>query len=266
MNSKLIIISMFYYLIIIYMKFSKVLEYLKDIRVLSILLIVIFILGFIYSKCIEGMTVSQLEQQRKDFDKSIHDASFNELTDEKKRAAATASDNKLTKPIAPSMPSVPSMPSKKTEPTEAEKRAESNAIDGKLSTICPEGCKQSCPNADLKCLQSMHPRCVNCEAKIPVGEHKIVGNIGDSNQEMPVINININTENSKDLSGSVPTPFSALESYNISKKGQLTDDTASNTNNMFGSNKNPSNIRSSDVTPKSSTGMINTSQVEIDNK
>ena len=60
--------------------------------------------------------------------------------------------------------------------------------------------------------------------------------------------------------------FSALESYNISKKGQLTDDTASNTNNMFGSNKNPSNIRSSDVTPKSSTGMINTSQVEIDNK
>lgn len=254
MNSKLIIISMFYYLIIIYMKFSKVLEYLKDIRVLSILLIVIFILGFIYSKCIEGMTVSQLEQQRKDFDKSIHDASFNELTDEKKRASA---DDILTQP---------SMPTTNTEPTEAEKRAESNAIDGKLSTICPEGCKKNCPNGDLKCLQSMHPRCVNCEAKIPVGEHKIVGNIGDSNQEMPVINININTENSKDLSGSVPTPFSALESYNISKKGQLTDDTASNTNNMFGSNKNPSNIRSSDVTPKSSTGMINTSQVEIDNK
>ena len=256
---------MFYYLKIIYMKFSKVLEYLKDIRVLSIILIAVFILGFIYSKCIEGMTVAQLEQQRKDFDKSIHDASFNELSDEKKRAAtaATADDNKLTKPT---MPSAPSMPSKKTEPTEAEKRAESNAIDGKLSTICPEGCKQNCPNADLKCLQSMHPRCVNCEAKIPVGEHKIVGNIGDSKQEMPVINININTENSKELSGSVPTPFSALESYNISKKGQLTDDTASNTNNMFGSNKNPSNIRSSDVTPQSSTGMINTSQVEIDNK
>jgi hypothetical protein len=236
------------------MKFSKVLEYLKDIRVLSILLIVIFILGFIYSKCIEGMTVTELEEKRNDFDKSINDASFNELSEDEKRAA---SDDILTQP---------SMPSAKTQPTEAEKRAESDVIDGKLSTICPEGCNKSCPNADLKCLQSMHPRCVNCEAKVPVGEHKIVGNIGDSKQEMPIINININTENSKEPSGSVPTPFSALESYNISKKGQLTDDTASNTNNMFGSNQNPSNIRSSDVTPKSSTGMINTSQVEIDNK
>lgn len=245
---------MFYYLIIIYMKFSKVLEYLKDIRVLSIILIAIFILGLIYSKCIEGMTVAQLEQQRDDFDKSIHDPSFNELSEEEKRAAA---DDILTQP---------SIPTTNTEPTEAEKRAETDAIDGKLSTICPEGCKENCPNADLKCLQSMHPRCVNCEAKIQVGKHKIVGNIGDSKQEMPVINININTENSKGSSGSVPTPFSALESYNISKKGQLTDDTASNTNNMFGSNQNPGNIRSSDVTPQSSTGMINASQVEIDNK
>ena len=257
MNSELIVISIFYYLIIIYMKFSKVLEYLKDIRVLSILLIAIFILGFAYSKCTEGMTVEQLEQTRDDFDQSIHDPSFNELSEEEKRAA---SDDILTQPTMPSVQGTT------TEPTEAEKRAEADVIDGKLSTICPEGCNDSCPNADLKCLQSMHPRCVNCEAKMRVGDHKIVGNIGDSKPEMPVINININSENSKGLGSSAPTPFSALESYNISKKGQLTDDTASNTNNMFGSNQNPSNIRSSDVTPKSSTGMINTSQVEIDNK
>ena len=69
------------------MKFSKVLEYLKDIRVLSILLIAIFILGFAYSKCTEGMTVEQLEQTRDDFDQSIHDPSFNELSEEEKRAA-----------------------------------------------------------------------------------------------------------------------------------------------------------------------------------
>jgi len=244
------------------MKFSKVLEYLKDIRILSVILIAIFILGLLYSNCVEGMTVAELHAQRDKSDDNMYDASFNALSAEEKQANfdKLSQESNIGTPFGGS----PDIPAVNTEPTEAEKRAEEVDIDGQLSTICPEGCKENCPNANLKCLQSMNPRCVNCEAKMRVGDHKIVGNIGEKKQELPVINININTENDKGVSSSAPTPFSSLESYNIGKKGQMTDDTASATNNMYGSKKNPGNIRSNDVTPQSSTGMINGSQTEID--
>lgn len=248
------------------MNSSKVFEYLKDIRILSVVLIAIFIIGLFFSKCVEGMTGEGAKRAklRDDFDKSIYDASFNELSDKDKRAKA-GEINKIGN-IGTPFGGSPDTPVVNAEPTEAEKRAEANVINGQLSTICPEGCKENCPNADLKCLQSMNPRCVNCEAKVKVGNHKIVGNIGEKKQELPVINININTENGKGSNGAVPAPFSSLESYNIGKKGQMTDDTASATNNMYGSKKNPGNIISNDVTPQASTGQINGSQTEINNQ
>jgi hypothetical protein len=253
------------------MNISKVFEYLKDIRILSVILIAIFIIGLIYSKCVEGMTVAESdaalaaeEAKRNDFDQTTYDASFNALSNEEK--LAKADEINTTGNIGTPFGGSPDTPVVTTEQTEAEKRAQANVINGQLSTICPEGCKENCPNADLKCLQSMHPRCVNCEAKMKVGDHKIVGNIGENKQELPIINININTENGKGSNGSVPAPFSSLESYNIGKKGHMTDDTASATNNMYGSKKNPGNIISNDVTPQASTGQINGSQTEINNQ
>ena len=112
----------------------------------------------------------------------------------------------------------------------------------------------------------MHPRCVNCEAKMKVGDHKIVGNIGEHKQELPAVNITINTGNDNGVSSSAPTPFSSLESYNISKKGQMTSDNASATNNMFGSKQISGNIISNDVTPQASTSQMNGAQIEMDNQ
>jgi hypothetical protein len=197
------------------------------------------------------------EAKRNEFDQTTYDASFNALSDEEKRAAA----NDIL-----SEPSTPSTPSTNTEPTEAEKRAQEEVINGKLSTICPEECNESCPNADLKCLQSMHPRCVNCEAKMKVGDHKIVGNIGEHKHELPAVNITINTGNDNGVSSSAPTPFSSLESYNISKKGQMTSDNASATNNMFGSKQISGNLISNDVTPQASASQMNGAQTEMDNQ